>query len=626
MNIDLNKLFDDMKNGRTGGRGGSFGGGRQHFGQRFSQSGGPGYEPEPEREPRMPRTSPKKSLVTIIVLTLIAAAVIFYNTLPAINLKSRGFWSYLFLIALIYAVLHTIRAGSLGRPVRRVIERSEGPKRRLNLGRLLRPIPIAVIIFILPAVISFFGSSRILHAKAYSRILKVEEGSNENIPTVETADSIALMDTASAEKLGDREIGSLTNVISQYDVSDYSQINYKEAPAKTSALRYDGFIKWFKNRANGVPGYVLVNPVKMDADYVALDQGMTYVPSAYFQKNLERHIRFAYPTKMFDNLHFEIDEDGHPWYVASVYSHLIGLFGGKQVVGAILADPVTGATEYHKASDIPEWVDNAFNGTLICDQYNDYGKLSGGYINSVFGQTGCRKVTEYGGSEDSSYSDFGYIAKEGDIWIYTGITSVNSDSSNIGFILSNERTEKTYFIKCAGADEFSAMASAEGEVQEKGYRASFPSLILMDGKPTYIMVLKDNSGLVKMYAAVNVEQYNKVATAFTQDECLDKYQALMKGTITQAQATSDAGDDSSADNGGKKEDEKADTSKYKEQTITVKKMQTIDKNGNTWLYIVDSDNHIYRALYTDVIDMLLVEEGSEITIRTDGDQFILPEK
>ena len=596
------------------------GGGSPFTGSWKRAAGGSWSGDNPEREVRRPTASPKKSMVTIILITVIVAFLMFYNTLPAINIKSQGFWSYLFTISLVFTILHSIRAGMIGKPV--FADRSSGTKRKLSLKKLMRPIPITILLFILPALISFIGSSKIFHAKAYSKILTVEEGTVDNIPTVEKTDSIALMDTASAEKLGDREIGSLSNVISQYDVSEYTQINYQEAPVKTAPLAYAGFIKWFKNRSAGVPGYVIVNPVKMNADYVALKEGMKYVPSAHFQKNIERHIRFRYPTAMFDNLHFEIDEEGNPWYVASVYTHKIGLFGGKQVKGIILADPVSGKTNYYPTADIPTWVDDAFSGTLICEQYNNYGRLSGGYINSVFGQTGCRKVTEYSADDDVGYSDFGYIAKDGDIWIYTGVTSVNSDSSNIGFILSNERTEKTYFITCAGADEFSAMASAEGEVQEKGYKASFPSLILMNDKPTYIMVLKDNSGLVKMYAAVDVEQYNKVATAFTQDECLEKYEALMKGNITQEQATADTEADTDQSDSSSSGD-KPDTAAFEEKTITIKKIQTIDQKGNTWIYIVDSDNHIYKALYTDVIDMLLVDEGDEITIKTDGDQFVL---
>ena len=616
------KAFDNAAGKSTFGR--AFGGGSWP-GSFKGSSDEPGGRPQRAR----PAASPKKSMVTIILITLILAAVIFYNTLPALNLMSRGFWSYLFTITLIYAVLHSIRSGMVGKPVFESVPEG-GKRRKFKLRKLLKPVPVAILIFILPAIISFFGSSKLLHAKAYSRILTVEEGTVENIPTVEKTDSIALMDTASAEKLGDREIGSLSNVISQYDVSEYTQINYQEAPVKTAPLAYAGFIKWFKNRSSGVPGYVIVNPVSMTADYVALEEGMKYVPSAHFQKNIERHIRFSHPTAMFDNLHFEIDEEGKPWYVASVYTHKIGLFGGKQVKGIILADPVGGGTQYYAAKDIPVWVDDAFSGTLICEQYNNYGILSGGYINSVFGQTGCRKVTEYSAEDDSAYSDFGYIAKDGDIWIYTGVTSVNSDSSNIGFILSNERTEKTYFITCAGADEFSAMASAEGEVQEKGYKASFPSLILINGKPTYIMVLKDNSGLVKQYAAVDVEQYNKVATAYTQDECLAKYEKLMKGAITQAQATADTGEpgadkqDSGSDKPASADAAPLDTSDFEEKTITIKKIQTIDIDGNTWIYIADSDKHIYKAPYTDVIDMMLAEEGDEITIKTDGERFVLP--
>ena len=232
----------------------------------------------------------------------------------------------------------------------------------------------------------------------------------------------------------------------------------------------------------------------------------------------------------------------------------------------------------------------------------------------MIGQSGCRKITEYE-SDDEYTSDYGYISKDGDIWIYTGVTSLNNDSSNIGFILSNERTEETIFITCSGADEFSAMASAQGEVQEKRYAASFPSLILLDEVPTYIMVLKDASGLVKMYACVNVEQYNMVATATTQADCIAKYKALVAGRISQAEATAE----------GTVVDvpEETDTSSWETRTVTIAKMREIVRDGNTYLYIVDENENIYSARYTDVIDMILVEEGDTVTILTDGERFVM---
>ena len=218
----------------------------------------------------------------------------------------------------------------------------------------------------------------------------------------------------------------------------------------------------------------------------------------------------------------------------------------------------------------------------------------------------CRQITTLENEDEDLYNDYGYIAKDGDIWIYTGVTSVNGDSSNIGFVLANERTSETRYISCSGADEFSAMKSAEGEVQEKRYQASFPSLINIEGSPAYIMVLKDANGLVKMYAIVNVEQYNIVATASTQADVIEKYRHLIHGETYEP------------------EPEK-DYSSYQAKTITVSRMETLVQNGDTYLYIVDENKQIYHAKYADVLGMLLVDEGDTVTILTDGAEFILAE-
>ncbi len=404
-------------------------------------------------------------------------------------------------------------------------------------------------------------------------------------------------------------------MVSQYDVSEYTQIDYKGTPVQVTALRHAGFFKWMRNKNVGTPGYVVVNPVSMKAKYHALGEGMRYIPSAYFSQDLTRHIRFAYPTALFGNVHFEIDEEGNPWYVASTYEHRVGLFGGRQATGVILVNPVNGQMQRMSVDEAPRWVDVIYDGDLICDQFNAYAQLQSGFWNSIIGQSGCRKVTEYAGSDDDDVkTDYGFIAKDGDIWIYTGVTSVNNDSSNIGFILANERTEETIYIPAAGADEFSAMSSAEGEVQEKGYQASFPSLILVDDTPTYIMVLKDSGGLVKMYAAVNVEQYNIVATAATQDECINKYRALIRGDITAEQALAE---DTTVP---------VSTENYEKLTVKIRKIRTMDHGGDTYIYIVDENDHIYQAKYADVLGMLLVEEGDEVTLLSDGEHFILPDE
>ncbi len=480
-----------------------------------------------------------------------------------------------------------------------------------------------VVIGLAILLLMLFGLSGItmFHAKEYSTILTVEEGTINDLPDVDGADAIALMDTDSAKMLGDREIGGLVDIVSQYDVSNnYTQINYNSHPYKVAPLVYASFFK--ADNEKGIPGYVIVDPVNMDAKYVSLDKPMKYVPSAYFSYDLFRHMRNQHPSLLFDSTFFEIDEDGNPYYVTSVVKKTIGMYGGKDVIGAIVTDPCSGESKYYELSEVPSWVDTVYNGDIIMEQYNWHGMLSGGFGNSLFGQKGCKQTTAVRVEDEDgnikSVADFGYIAKDGDIYVYTGITSANGDSSNLGFILTNERTGETKFIQIAGADEASAMNAAMGEVQEKGYVASFPSLIRTESVPTYIMVLKDNAGLVKLYAAVNVEQYNMVATGVTQSECLEKYQRLVSGEISQEEASDDAVTTI------EEPKKNVDTTDWKTKTVTITKMESIVTDGESVLYVVDENGNVYHAAYVDVIEtMILLDSGSQVTILTDGEQFLI---
>ena len=318
----------------------------------------------------------------------------------------------------------TKRTGSKGR-------RKEYSTFRLSFKPYI--LPIAIICVVILAAIT---GSQVFNSTKYAEILTVKDTEfSQDVPESAGTDSIALMDTASAKMLGDREIGSLSNVVSQFNVSyDYSQIDFGGKPIKVSALEYAGFFKWINNRDNGVCGYVTVDPVSMSASYQE-SKGMKYVPSAYLLEDAYRHIWLKYPTTMFGNLHFEIDEEGHPYYIASVYDRTISLFGGEAVTGCIILDPVTGETEKYDVADIPRWVDIVFDGDLICKQYNWHGTLQNGFVNSIIGKKGCKQITTYYSEEtedEEPISDYGYVAKDGDIWIYTGVTSVNGDSSNIG--------------------------------------------------------------------------------------------------------------------------------------------------------------------------------------------------
>ncbi len=554
------------------------------------------------------KTNKVKSVLIGAVIWLVWVFVTYYFMLPPINAHSTSFWAYLGIVMILpIAIAWAVRNAAVSFTKKGIhIERgmlAQGPK--VLFG--------AIIAIIVVVVVGTIAGAKLFHARGYASILKQEQYEfSEDIDQTSALSMIALMDTNSAIRLGNREIGSLTDLVSQYDVSsNYSQISYKGQPVKVSALRYAGFFKWTGNRSEGVPGYVKVDPVAQNADYVALDKGMKYVPSAYFNDNLERHLRFKYPTAIFDNIHFEVDEEGNPYYVASVMTYKMGLFGGQTVKGAVICDPETGDCEYYDVADVPQWADDIFDGELLCEQYNWYGELSNGFWNSVFGKKGCKKCTETLNSDSDSFvADYGYIAKDGDIWIYTGVTSVNDDASNIGFILINQRTSEAHYYVIAGADENSAMSAAEGEVQEKGYDASFPSLINVDEQPTYVMVLKDSSGIVKLYAMVNVEQYNIVTTAANLDDCFTKYRKLIgkEGLADAVVDDVDIDDTDDADTG------EEDLGELVEAVITIESIQYVDINGNTYVYLEDENANIYRQKFADNEKLITLRKGQTIRV------------
>ena len=207
------------------------------------------------------------------------------------------------------------------------------------------------------------------------------------------------------------------------------------------------------------------------------------------------------------------------------------------------------------------------------------------------------------------------MVKDNDVWVFTGVTSLNSDQSNIGFVLMNERTKECNFYPIAGADEQSAMRAAEGELQQYGYKASFPSLIDIDGVPTYIMVLKDASGLVKQYAAVNVAQYNIVATADTQAECINRYNELLgKGALV--------------DDSGQEKEESAPQETLTPVTVTIAKIEYVTVDGDTWVYILGTDQQIYKTQFgkgaNEQIMRCNVGDTLQISVNSEG-VFDLPE-
>ncbi|MCD7825420.1 MAG: hypothetical protein LUH14_05605 [Clostridiaceae bacterium] len=526
----------------------------------------------------------KRIYVILVVLLLILAGIYYYAVFPAINIHETSFWGVSLLICILLSIILAMR---------QISDRVKKHTGNIKLKELIG-IPFFSKVFlafgvlvVLVFLIGELASSDFFRAKSYASLLEVTECNfSSDMPESSEVTDIALMDTESARILGNRKIGSLSDVVSQYEVEeDYTQIAVDKRPMKVSSLKYASFFKWYNNRNKGVPGYVKVDPVTFEAEYVALDEGMKYVPSAYFNYNLQRHVQLAYPTKIISGYHFEIDDDGNPYYICPTVTAKIGLFGGFDVNGAIFCDPVSGACEYYSTDEFPSWVDSVYSGDLLTQKYNWYGTLSDGFWNSIIGQSGCKVATD----------DFGYKIIEDDVWVYTGVTSVIGDQSNIGFVMMNQRTSEAKYYKVSGAEEHSAMDSAEGEVQEKGYTASFPSLVNVEGVPTYIMVLKDAAGLVKLYAMVNVEQYNIVATASSQEDVFTKYKNMLASS-------------------GKITEEAEEIQETAEAEIVVADIQFIESSGDTVVYIRSEENQIFKQPFSENESLIKIVTGDRLFV------------
>lgn len=514
-----------------------------------------------------------KNLVGKIVLSVVSGAIFaslyFYFALPALNPANPSFWFGLTLVILFFAYPFLFRSDYAG----------------FHLNK------ITVVIAVLPAVIMIVGSvisSPVFNARAYASVITVTEADfATDMKETDEVTNIALMDGNSARYLGNKTLGSVSHMVSQYVVSDnYTQINYQYTPKKLANLEHADFFKWYANKEKGVPGYVMVDPVGNSAEYKELKTPLKYVDSAYFNHDLMRKLRFDYPTKIFDDfISFEVDDQGNPYYIITCLKPKVFPFGAMDVSEAIIFDPCTGESEIYAVEDVPAWVDAVYSGDLAEEKYNWYGTLSGGFINSIIGNKDCKQTTD----------DYGYIVIGDDVWYFTGVTSVTSDESNIGFIISNARTGEYKYYPVVGAEEYGAMNAAEGVVQEKGYKASFPSLINVSGQATYIMVLKDASGYVRLYALVNVEHPNIVATAPKQDEAMKAYRALLA--------------DEGIIEGGKLPDPSLPSVR-----ITVADIRTYTVDGNTVFYFVDENGFYYKGMLRDMEDMIFFAIGDQLEI------------
>lgn len=464
-----------------------------------------------------------KSRVIGSLLSVVIILVLYWFMLPPINPTSPAFWIFIiislavFLAVLGFGELHALVPSSkvvnIGGNKVTMPGVPSMPKSKLLKGFVLAIG--AVIVFMILATV--FGAE-IFHASTYKQLIDKQEGNfAEEVAQIDM-DQIPVVDKDTASQLGRRKLGEMSDLVSQFEIADnYTQINMNGRPVRVTPLMYGDIFKWLNNQSKGVPAYIKVDMVTQDATLVRLEQGIKYAPYEYLMRDLQRHLRFQYPTKIFDSFSFEVDEAGTPYWIAPTVRYRVGLWNGQDMEGAVLVNAITGESQYYDLADIPTWVDQVYRADIILEQLNWNGKYQTGFWNSVFGQIGVLRTTQ----------GYNYIAINDDVYLYTGMTSVASDQSNVGFVLVNMRTKDTRFYTVSGAEEMSAMTSAQGRVQDQGYTSTFPILLNIADRPTYFMSLKDNSGLVKMYAFVDVNRYQLVGLGSSVKEAREDYIALL---------------------------------------------------------------------------------------------------
>ena len=526
----------------------------------------------------------KKYLLFVILFFLLI-----YLTMPILN---YGFYSVGVIVLMLLFVLFLLSLGITTDKAGKKFIVNQKPKKWMLWA-------MAVVLVYL-TVVPFITSATFLHTSKYQKMIgEVKKGSeiSKHIAPI-SMDKIRVVDQDLAYLLGEKIIGSQPALGSQIQLGRFAIQKVNNELFWVAPLLHSGFFKWFNNQ-EGTPGYVMVSATnERDVRLVETVNNkplhIKYQPAAYFQSDIQRHVYFnGYASTGLEDFVFEIDEAGNPYWVISTYQKEIG-FSGKNATGVLVVDAQTGAIQQFAIADTPAWVDRIQPAVIVEEQLNDWGELINGYWN--FSNRDKLQITEgltlVYGKNDRSY------------W-YTGLTSVGSDESAVGFVLVDTRTKETTFYKQSGATEYAAQQSAEGKVQEKGYVTSLPIPYNINGIPTYVMTLKDDGGLVKMYAMVAINDYTIVGVGNSMRETLTAFKSAYNSS------------------GNKINPGTAAAKKSIKSVIT--RIQSDVKNGNSFYYFTIKDYPRIFVGSTQVsgeLPITVVGDSVEISFDIDEEKII----
>lgn len=537
----------------------------------------------------------KKNKTVFFALGILILSL--YWTMPVFNF---GFWGipiYLLLTLMIFAFAPIINSGvSLAEVSRKGAASIKVPNYKMN--KFL--VAGIVICLIYTTVVPILTSWSLFRNQAYRNLIgKVEVGTHfKNHMTPISLDKIRVVDQELAYNLGDKVLGAQSGLGSQVTLGEFTIQKVNDQLYWVAPLLHSGFFKWNKNQ-KGTPGYVMVNATnERDVKLVQHVNGkpihIKYQSEAFFQDNLYRHIYLnGHFTEGFTDFTFEIDDKGTPYWVVTKFIKKVGFFG-SDAKSVLVVNAETGAIQEYGISNVPVWIDRIQPEKFIEEQLNDWGEFVHGFWN--FSNENKLKITEgltlVYGEDNKSY------------W-YTGLTSVGSDESTVGFVLVDTRTKKAIWYKQSGATENAAQNSAMGKVQEKGYEATIPTPYNINNIPTYVMTLKDKAGLVKMYAMVAIEDYTIVGVGNTLMETLMAYRNAFNTS-------------------GNRLNTASSSQKVSKKSV-VSRISSDVKNGNSYYYFIihgEAKTFVGTTQISNDFPLTLVGDSIEIVYENDDEKLI----
>ncbi|VBB06662.1 Hypothetical protein LUCI_1898 [Lucifera butyrica] len=396
-----------------------------------------------------------------------------------------------------------------------------------KLAARQRKIAIVGIILIIAgflnsAILPILTSNTLFFSQSYRRLLgPVKESTfSADVEPIDLA-QIRIIDPETAVKLADKKIGEVPALGSTTRMGEMSLQKVRNQLYYVAPLEYRGFFQWLTNRATGSKGYVMVSATNPEDVRLVQTAFIKYQLNGFFLDYLPRYLYWHGIVNVgMTDFSFEVDDNLTPYWVVTLYKNKIG-YAGSDAVGVVLVNAQTGEISRYSMNDVPQWVDRVQPEEFVYRQISDWGEYINGFWNSVLAKTGTLKPA--GNQLNLIYGN------DNNIYWYTGITSSGKDQSTVGFIMVNSRTKEAKWYKVAGATEDAARKSAEGQVQEKGYRAGYPVLYNINGVPTYIAPLKDKEGLLKQVSFISVENYNIVGVGPDIESAFNAYEQNLAG-------------------------------------------------------------------------------------------------